>query len=157
MSPLDPLETQHEGLDPAFRRHAFGWLRRTGRGVQVSSLLESSPVSVEVSRTPLDMLVDRGMAMVEREHLVAIDELSIRETAHEMTLGGRRLFTWCAADAVGIPAALSEDATVVTSCPHCSWRIEVEVVRGPAARPRMSGCGCRWRCAPTSSRSSVRT
>jgi hypothetical protein len=37
---------------------------------------------------------------------------------------------WRAADAVGIPAPLGEDADVITTCPHCSREIAIAVRAG---------------------------
>jgi hypothetical protein len=47
-----------------------------------------------------------------------------------MSLSGSWLFTWCAADAVGIPAALGSDAEVETICPHCSAEIAITIRAG---------------------------
>lgn len=42
-----------------------------------------------------------------------------RPTAHRIEHAGGSVHTWCALDAVGIPAALGIDATAATSCPAC--------------------------------------
>lgn len=127
---IDPLSTQHsQGLDAHFRAHAFNLLRREGR-VKVREAVATSPSDQDAANATLDTLVSSGMAEVEGGDLVGIDGLSTRPTQHRMEFRGRQLFTWCAADAVGIPAALEEDVEVTTVCPHCRSDIIVSMRRG---------------------------
>lgn len=126
---IDVLDTQHSDLDDAFRRHAFERLRETGVA-GVTELVATSPRGADSARSTLDDMVQRGMAILEGDDLVAIDGLSIRPTRHRMRLGDDELFTWCAADAIGIPAALDEHGEVVTACPHCAAEIVVSIRSG---------------------------
>ncbi len=126
---IDVLDSQHSDLDGAFRRHAFERLRRSG-AIRVRDLVEGSPSGRDSAQSTLDALVERGMAIVDDSQLVAIDGLSVRPTRHRTQIGGDELYTWCAADAVGIPAALSADAEVVTACPHCSALIAISLSAG---------------------------
>lgn len=126
---IDILDTQHSDLDDVFRHHAFQALWTSG-AMQVDEVLLTSPSGPESSQRTLDALVERGMAVVEGDELVGIDGLSTRPTRHRMRLRGHDLFTWCAADAVGIPAALAEDADVATACPHCSAQVTVTIRTG---------------------------
>ena len=50
-------------------------------------------------------------------------------------LEGQALFTWCAVDAVGVPAALARNATVLTICPYCSNQIAITPPRRARAAP----------------------
>lgn len=127
---IDPLETEHSDLDDAFRRHAFERLRSSRAPVVATEVVSMSPAGAESAQSTLDILVKRGMAIIDDDHIVAIDGLSIQPTKHRMRLGGDPLFTWCAADAVGIPAALGEDAEVVTQCPFCSAGILIQIRGG---------------------------
>lgn len=126
---IDVLDTQHSDLDDAFRRHAFEQLRQSGP-ISVTQVVATSPNGTASAQTTLDEMVERGMAILEGDYLVAIDGLSLRPTQHRMRLGDDALFTWCAADAVGIPAALREDGQVITACPHCSAEIVVQIEAG---------------------------
>lgn len=126
---IDVLDTQHSDLDDVFRRHAFERLRRSGPA-GVTDVVTTSPSGGASAQRTLDVLVERGMAIIEDDRLVAIDGLSIQPTRHRMRLGDDSLFTWCAADAVGIPAALGEDAEVITACRHCSVEIVVSIHAG---------------------------
>ena len=42
--------------------------------------------------------------------------LTLRETPHAFEVGGRRLYTWCALDALMFPSLIGETARVVSSC-----------------------------------------
>lgn len=126
---IDVLDTQHSHLDDGFRRHAFEQLRESG-AVAASQVVATSPNGAASARRTLDEMVERGMAILEGDELVAIDGLSTRPTQHRMRLGDDALFTWCAADAIGIPAALGEDGEVVTACPHCAAEIVVSIRAG---------------------------
>lgn len=126
---IDVLDTQHSNLDNDFRRHAFERLRE-GDAVAAAEVVAASPKGQMSAQGTLDEMVERGMVLVEGDELVAIDGLSTRPTKHRMRLGDDALFTWCAADAIGIPAALGEDGEVVTACPHCSAEIVVSIDAG---------------------------
>ena len=126
---IDVLDTQHSNLDNAFRRHAFEQLRRSG-AIAVGEVVATSPHGAASAQSTLDEMVERGMAILQGGDLVAIDGLSIPPTQHGMRLGDDALFTWCAADAIGIPAALGEDGEVLTACPHCSAEIIVPIEGG---------------------------
>lgn len=69
----------------------------------------------------------------------AIAGLTLRETRHELVLGGTTINTWCAFDSVGIPAALGADAVARTSCGHCGAQIEVPFTAGATAREDLWG------------------
>lgn len=126
---IDVLDTQQSDLDDAFRRHAFERLRTYG-AVDVSEVVATSPNGWDSAQHTLETLIERGMAIVDDEQLVAIDGLSTLPTRHRMSVGEDVLFTWCAADAVGIPAALGEDGNVATACPHCSAEIFLAIGAG---------------------------
>lgn len=126
---IDVLDPQHSNLDDGFRRHAFERLRQSGP-VAVAEVVATSPNGPSSAQSTLDEMVERGMAILDDEELVAIDGLSIRPTQHQMTVREDSLFTWCAADAIGIPAALGEDGEVATACPHCAAEIVVQIEAG---------------------------
>ena len=126
---IDVLDTQHSNLDSAFRRHAFERLRESGV-IAVAEVLATSPNGDASASRTLEEMVERGMAILDGDDLVAIDGLSTRPTNHRMRLGNHAWFTWCAADAIGIPAALGEDGLVFTECPHCSTEIVIPIDAG---------------------------
>jgi len=114
----------------AIRRVAFSALRHEER-------LDSEQLSL---RTGLDdhavtaalwWLQVAGLVEQDADdRVVGIAGLTLKPTKHLLVLDGRRLHTWCAIDAVGIPAALSLDAHVVTTCGHCGASITVDIDHG---------------------------
>jgi alkylmercury lyase len=63
-------------------------------------------------------------------HLQAVHGLSHRTTRHRIEHRGGSVNTWCALDAVGIPAALGIDARARTACPTCDGELVVTLVDG---------------------------
>jgi alkylmercury lyase len=78
----------------------------------------------------LDRLAERGLVVVEGQRVIGSLGLSLRSTRHRVELADRVLHTWCAYDAVGLPAALGRDATTVTSCPQCRRVLRLELASG---------------------------
>ncbi len=53
--------------------------------------------------------------------------LTLRPTAHRFTVGGRTLYTWCAADTLLFTMILGEPAVAESSCPVTGETIRVEL------------------------------
>jgi hypothetical protein len=64
--------------------------------------------------------------------LLAVHGLSRRPTRHRIEHRGGSVNTWCALDAIGIPAALGIDARAVTTCPSCNHELIVTLASGSA-------------------------
>ena len=62
--------------------------------------------------------------------LLGVHGLSRRPTGHRIEHRGGSVNTWCALDAIGIPAALGIDARAVTTCPSCNRELIVTLVSG---------------------------
>lgn len=67
--------------------------------------------------------------------LLAVHGLSRRPTRHRIEHCGGGVHTWCALDAIGIPAALGIDARAITTCPTCNGELVVTLVSGRPAPP----------------------
>ena len=66
--------------------------------------------------------------------VVGVPGLTLRPTPHRIEHDGGEVHTWCAIDAIGIPAALGIEARAVTSCPCCRRELVVTISGGvPAA------------------------
>lgn len=92
-----------------------------GRAVLPSELLpgaDSAELAESLARVGRAELDDAG-------RLVGIHGLTLRRTRHRFTHRARARHTWCAFDAVGIPAALGLDATASTNCPTCEAPVVV--------------------------------
>src|SRR5438093_12387020 len=70
--------------------------------------------------------------------------LSLTEGPHRLRIDGRDYRTWCAYDAIGIPAALGVAAHIETACGICPRRIELAMVDG---RPTRNGPELLWLAA----------
>lgn len=72
-----------------------------------------------------------GVALCDRSgRIVAADGLSLTPTPHQLVLDGIDLHTWCAIDAVVIPAVIAANAVAVTGCGHCHAVVELHFERG---------------------------
>lgn len=119
-----------DGLDGPARDFAVAGFAALwhGRAVRPEALL---PGRAEEAGRALAQLVGEGRAEVDDAgRVVGVHGLTLRETRHRFVQGGRRHFTWCAFDAVGIPAALALDADVRTSCPVCDRPLTIPVAAG---------------------------
>lgn len=63
-------------------------------------------------------------------HLLAVHGLSLRPTPHQIEHDIGVINTWCALDAIGIPAALGIDARARTTCPTCQRPLTVRLSAG---------------------------
>lgn len=89
----------------------------------------------EMAAGLLSALVERGRAEVdELGRLTGIHGLTLGRTRHSIEHAGHTHHTWCAFDAVGIPAALGITATARTDCPACGQELAVELNAGIPAR-----------------------
>jgi hypothetical protein len=59
-----------------------------------------------------------------------LNPFSAVETPHRVETGERSWFANCAWDALGVPAALREDARIESACPDCGEGLELEVRDG---------------------------
>lgn len=88
----------------------------------------------KTTATPLNMvdaLIGRAVMVDASDRVVAACGLSlVPARQHRLTLRGRQFWTWCAFDAIGIPAGLGEDAVAETTCQQCGTAVRVEFRRG---------------------------
>jgi alkylmercury lyase len=83
----------------------------------------------------VDALVVAGRLEVDDDaRLVGVHGLVARPTAHRIEHDGGVVHTWCALDAIGIPAALAIDAVAATTCPTCGRSLRIELHAGVPVR-----------------------
>ena len=75
-------------------------------------------------------LIDRGRCEVDDGLVVGIHGLTLRPTRHQFVHAARLHHTWCAFDAIAIPAALEIDATAWTDCPTCQRPLRIDIDAG---------------------------
>jgi hypothetical protein len=79
----------------------------------------------------VEALVDAGrLELDDQGVVVGVHGLAARPTAHRVEHAGGVIHTWCALDAIGIPAALALDAAVVSTCPACGAALQVTLDAG---------------------------
>ena len=126
------------GLDPAtaqtVRRITIAGFRCLwdGRTPFLAELVDAGPALDEA----VAHLQARGRIEVSADgRLLAVHGLSRRTTRHRIEHETGRVHTWCAFDAVGIPAGLGVDARAVTRCRMCGRELVVTLVGGRPADP----------------------
>ncbi|MEW6473995.1 MAG: organomercurial lyase [Actinomycetota bacterium] len=114
----------------AVRRIALHGFRAlwSGRMVLIGELVPGDPT---VLRQAVDHLRTRGRIELSGDgRLIAVHGLAQRPTSHRIEHDGGVVNTWCALDAVGIPAALGIDARAITRCPACGTELTVVLIGG---------------------------
>lgn len=119
-----------EPVDDLVRHTAFALLVRDGRPVPVERLAAAHPG--ELPRPALDEALDRLVAdgHLDRDAsgaVVGAGGLTLGDAPHRLLLRGRDYRTWCAYDAIGIPAALGEEGAISTRCGVCGRAIAIRV------------------------------
>lgn len=111
----------------AISRYAFRAILK-GRAVHLPELPDGVGLSPAAIRTAVSRLSELGTLVVESEsgQIVGVRGVSLVETPHSLLLDGRRLYAWCAVDAVGIPAALGVRARIESYCHQCQGSLSVE-------------------------------
>jgi alkylmercury lyase len=133
---LPPALDAHERL----REIAFAMLLAEQRPIDPDELAAVSGfdnVAGLLAQLDADGWIDRDGA----GWLTGSAGLSLTEGPHHLRLGRATFRTWCAFDALGIPAALGRDATADTSCGVCGQPIVVEMTAG---RPDRQGPERLW-------------
>ena len=129
-------------VDALVREAAFGLLLARARPVSLAQLGEALGISVEsleavVGRLTAGGLVDRDASGA----VVGAQGLTLVPGRHALALGGAAFATWCAYDAIGIPAALGESARITTHCGVCGKELVVPI---DAGQPPLASTELVW-------------
>ena len=117
-------------LEDRIRWAAFEELRY-GRPADSASLAASVRVTRAEVLAELRRLAGSGrIELDDTLSVIGSQGLTLTSTVHRLVLAGVQLHTWCALDAIGIPAALRVDAEVDTVCGYCAQRLHVHVIDG---------------------------
>ena len=130
---LPPAERPPD--DQALLARAFWLLLDHGRPVELDALagaLQRQPAAVAAA---VDRMEQAGLTRRDPAgRLLGSHGLSVVPTNHELVIDGRRRWTWCAYDAVGILGALEADGRVRSHSPYSGTLIELTFDAGqPAA------------------------
>jgi hypothetical protein len=129
------IDTDISDHEQAIRRVAFQAILR-GETIDRAGLVVATGLMPEKVDTLLDGLAKRGLVVVEpgSGRVVGSWGLSLVPAGHRLRIRGRALYTWCAEDAIGIPAGLAEDANIISSCHQCGVPVNVEMAAGQVVR-----------------------
>ncbi len=118
-------------LPERVREVAFAHLLATGKPVSGETIardMGTSPVAVEAA---IDTLGAAGwLDRDEGGRITGAAGLSLSDGPNRVEIGGREFRTWCAYDALGIPAALGVDARATTACGVCGINLAVPIHEG---------------------------
>ena len=100
----------------------------SGQSVTLAALLgEDGATQTEAT----EHLRSRGRIELTADgRLIAVHGLSQRPTPHQIEHDDALINTWCALDAIGIPAALRIDAWARTKCPTCQRPLAARLSSG---------------------------
>jgi alkylmercury lyase len=103
-----------------------------GEPINRDGLVKTTIFTREKVEVLMEDLIKRGLVVVESEsgRIVGCWGLSTEPTSHKLQIRGRKFYTWCAEDAVGIPAGLGEDASIVSKCHQCDNPVNIEMSAG---------------------------
>lgn len=125
------------GMDPDQARFLDGAFHAIVRGAPVPLDEARRELGLPPARfdEALHSLLDAGLLTLDASgrRIDGAKGLSLAPSRHTLFLGERRFFTWCALDAVGIPAALGADARVASATEDDSGPVAIRFERG---RPR---------------------
>jgi alkylmercury lyase len=147
-----------DDLTVRLRELAFGVLLTTREPVAPATLARLAGADDGPVAEALDGLARAGRIDRDAQGLVlGAAGLTLGDGPHALAVDGHPFRTWCAFDALGIPAALGSDAHVQTACGVCGSPIEIELSEGRpkgrnSARLWLSAGGADMRadfCTPT--------
>lgn len=113
------------------RTAGFRLLLETHAPVALSELSAVAGLAYADTALLLDKATNRAAARLDSDgKLVAIAGLSVAPDRHEITVWGRRFWTWCAYDALGILGALGATGHLETVDPSSGTAITVRFAGG---------------------------
>ena len=103
-----------------------------GDAIDQGGLVSATGFPLDKVGVLLENLSKRGLIVIAHVsgRVVGSWGLSLVPTDHRLRIRGRNLYTWCAIDAVGIPAGLGEDGSIISRCHQCGVPLKVEMVCG---------------------------
>lgn len=126
-----PMLTPPEGFEAQVRREAFRLLLETREPVTTERLSRSLATNPERVSLALERLQEAGRVRTDESgRVVGSAGLSVVPDRHRVEIEGRRFWTWCAYDVLGIVGALKADARTLTRSPATGKQLELRFRRG---------------------------
>lgn len=122
-----PVLGRSEGLEGLLRTQSFQLLLKSGAPVEVDDLAKLSQTDrSKVAATLGDLDRAGRIRRDEAGRVVGAAGLSVVPASHQIEVGGRHFWTWCAYDALGILGSLGKGGTVITKSPQTGDRLEIQ-------------------------------
>jgi alkylmercury lyase len=114
---------------PELQRVILAIYQRLATGAQVTpedigALTRLEPCHV---RELLQLVPASAIERNGHESITGFIGLSILPSRHEFHVEGRKLYTWCAFDALFLPELIAKPATIISPCPASGKSIEIEL------------------------------
>jgi len=124
------LEVGYMGDNPPPLQRVSVWIYRAlaaGRTVTRASIAEAMGTTEAEIDCLLAHVPASAIDVTVEGEITGFVGLSIVSASHEFIVGSRTLYTWCAFDALFLPALIGQDAVLKTRCPETGERIEIEL------------------------------
>lgn len=122
----DPID-----VEALLRTTAFQLLVQKAEGVTLAQLAERTGIRVDKVSELIEQLARAGRIRIDSAgKVVGSAGLSVITDRHEIDMGGRRFWTWCAYDIFGIFGALGADGRANSPSPTDGIPIEVRFTGG---------------------------
>jgi alkylmercury lyase len=107
-----------------------------GQAPTPDELASMTVLSSQDARALIDSMIDEGRLRLDQsgERVIGAGGLSVEPARQSLTIGDRTFGTWCALDAVGIPAGLGVDAFVEATCDDTGEPVRIEITAGRITR-----------------------
>jgi hypothetical protein len=117
------------------REAAFALLLHKRRPIEVAELAKATGQTPEATHRAISTLARAGWVDLDQQRRVTgAAGLSLANGPHRLEMGDASFRTWCAYDALGIPAALGADGEIQTACGHCRAAISLTLHGGAPER-----------------------
>ena len=125
-----PLSAADLQLDEGQQIVALGLYRELAKGIPVRRQQLASALDVP-DREVNEVLEGDALSCLtfhdEQQAIIGFGGLAVVDMAHKFIVNGRRLYTWCAWDALFIPELLDTTAEVESICPETRSTVRLRV------------------------------
>ena len=130
---VEPQAVRLTETEDKIRRAAFHSIR-SGRAPDAAELAGATGLELPSVNEAVGSAARKGRVVLDDSgRVVGSHGLSLVPARHRLRLGEDQFHTWCAIDAIGIPAALGADAVATTACPVCGRSMEIWFREGRAS------------------------
>lgn len=107
-----------------------------GKPISPDRLAEIWEMPLEQVRLVLDGAVTGGRAEIDAQGNLVGGVLSLVPTTHRIAMGSKRLYAWCAYDAIYVPGVVGKSARIVSRDPVTGDSIRITVTHTGVAEVR---------------------